>query len=102
MVSRAGAAGCRLVGASPISPQQLTDINSINFIDGIDGLCSGLVLIGIASLFLSHVFVNSAMTIGIIPVKGLPLPFISAGGSFLISCFMMVGIVMNVGVDSHD
>ena len=63
---------------------------------------SGLVLIGIASLFLSHVFVNSAMTIGIIPVKGLPLPFISAGGSFLISCFMMVGIVMNVGVDSHD
>ena len=63
---------------------------------------SGLVLIGIASIFLSHVFVNSAMTIGIIPVKGLPLPFISAGGSFLISCFMMVGIVMNVGVDSHD
>ena len=63
---------------------------------------SGLVLIGIASLFLAHVFVNTAMTVGMIPVKGLPLPFISSGGSFLLSCFMMVGIVMNVGVDSNE
>jgi rod shape determining protein RodA len=42
------------------------------------------------------------MTVGMIPVKGLPLPFISSGGSFLMSCFMMVGIVMNVGVDSTE
>jgi len=63
---------------------------------------SGLVLIGIASLFMAHVFVNIAMTVGMIPVKGLPLPFISSGGSFLMSCFMMVGIVMNVGVDSIE
>ena len=63
---------------------------------------SGLVLIGIASLFMAHVFVNIAMTVGMIPVKGLPLPFISSGGSFLMSCFMMVGIVMNVGVDSTE
>jgi rod shape determining protein RodA len=35
------------------------------------------------------------MTVGLIPVKGLPLPFISSGGSFLVSSFMMIGIVLN-------
>lgn len=58
---------------------------------------SGLVLIGISTIFLTHVFVNCAMTAGMIPVKGLPLPFISYGGSFLISSFMMIGLVLNFG-----
>ena len=57
---------------------------------------SGLVLVGIASVFLAHVFVNTAMTIGLIPVKGLPLPFISYGGSFLLLCYMMLGVVLNL------
>ncbi len=58
---------------------------------------SGLALMGIATLFLAHVFVNSAMTAGMIPVKGLPLPFVSYGGSFLVSCYMMVGMILNFG-----
>jgi rod shape determining protein RodA len=58
---------------------------------------SGLIIIGIASIFLSHVFINCSMATGLIPVKGLPLPFISYGGSFLISSFMMVGLVLNFG-----
>jgi len=56
---------------------------------------TSIILIGIASIMLAQVFVNSAMTVGLIPVKGLPLPFISAGGSFLVSSFMMLGIVLN-------
>ena len=56
---------------------------------------SGLVLVGIATIFLSHVFVNCSMASGMIPVKGLPLPFVSYGGSFLLSCFIMIGIVIN-------
>lgn len=60
---------------------------------------SGLVLIGFASIFLAHVFVNCAMTIGLIPVKGLPLPFISYGGSFLMASFMMAGVSMNLAVN---
>ncbi len=56
---------------------------------------TSIVLIGIASIILAQVFVNSAMTVGLIPVKGLPLPFISYGGSFLVSSFMMMGIVLN-------
>ena len=58
---------------------------------------SGLILIGIASIFMAHIFVNSAMASGLMPVKGLPLPFISYGGSFLVSSFMMVGLILNFG-----
>ena len=56
---------------------------------------SSLVVVGLASILLSHIFINSAMTIGLMPVKGLPIPFISAGGSFLLSCFIMIGLVVN-------
>ena len=56
---------------------------------------SGLVLVGLATIFLSHVFVNFSMASGMIPVKGLPLPFVSYGGSFLLSSFIMIGIVIN-------
>ena len=63
---------------------------------------SSLVLVGISTIFLTHVFVNCAMTAGMIPVKGLPLPFVSYGGSFLLSCFMMVGLVLNFGREKLD
>ena len=60
---------------------------------------SGLILIGLASIFMAHVFINSAMASGLMPVKGLPLPFISYGGSFLVSSFMMIGMILNFGRD---
>ena len=63
---------------------------------------SSLVLIGIATIFISHVFINTAMTVGLIPVKGLPFPFISAGGSFLITSFLMTGIVLKLSVNYSD
>ena len=63
---------------------------------------SSLILIGIGTIFLSHIFVNTAMAVGLIPVKGLPLPFISAGGSFLLSCFMMIGLALNMGINTFE
>ena len=63
---------------------------------------SSLSLIGIASIMLAHSFVNTAMTVGLIPVKGLPFPFISAGGSFLITSYIMVGLVINLSVNYSD
>ena len=63
---------------------------------------SSLALIGIATIFLSHVFINTAMTVGLIPVKGLPFPFISAGGSFLITSFLMTGIVLKLSGNYTD
>lgn len=51
---------------------------------------------GIFTMILWQVFQNIAMTLGIMPVTGLPLPFISYGGSSLIAFFMMLGLVQSV------
>ena len=63
---------------------------------------SSLILIGLGSILLAHVFVNTAMTVGLIPVKGLPLPFISAGGTFLISSYLMIGLIMRFSINYSD
>ncbi len=63
---------------------------------------SSLILIGLASILLAHVFVNTAMTVGLIPVKGLPLPFISAGGTFLITSYLMIGLIMRFSIHYSD
>ncbi|MEC8689523.1 MAG: rod shape-determining protein RodA [Candidatus Neomarinimicrobiota bacterium] len=71
----------------------------INLAHNANDRFSSLVLIGISTIFLSHIFVNCSMASGMIPVKGLPLPFISYGGSFLLSSFIMIGIVINFSKD---
>jgi rod shape determining protein RodA len=52
-----------------------------------------LVAGGIAAMFAFHVFVNVGMTLGLLPVTGLPLPFMSFGGSFYLGTAISVGIV---------
>lgn len=51
-------------------------------------------------LFLCHILVNVGMNIGLLPVTGIPLPFISAGGSSLAVCLITLGIVQNVAMQS--
>jgi rod shape determining protein RodA len=55
-----------------------------------------LTLIGILSVYFIHLFVNIGMVIGIIPVIGIPLPFVSYGGSSLLVNMFMLGIVANI------
>lgn len=55
-----------------------------------------LLALGVTVLFTVHVFVNIAMTIGLVPITGIPLPFISYGGSFVLSCCMLQGLVQSV------
>lgn len=55
-----------------------------------------IIAIGISSLFAVHVFVNIGMSLGLMPVIGIPLPFLSYGGSSLCSYMIMVGLLMNV------
>ncbi len=55
-----------------------------------------LLAIGVTVLFSVHVFVNVAMTIGLVPITGIPLPFISYGGSFVLSCCLLQGLVQSV------
>jgi len=54
-----------------------------------------LVLAGYATLLLTHVFINIGMTIGMMPVIGVPLPFVSYGGSSIVANMMMVALAMN-------
>ena len=55
-----------------------------------------LVAGGIVAILTLQVFVNIGMTIGIMPVTGLPLPFISYGGTSLIVWFSMIGLLLNI------
>ncbi len=55
-----------------------------------------LLALGVTVLLTVHVFVNIAMTIGLVPVKGIPLPFISYGGTFVLSCCLLQGLVQSV------
>lgn len=55
-----------------------------------------LLAVGVTVLFTVHVFVNIAMTIGLVPITGIPLPFISYGGSFVLSCCLLQGLVQSV------
>ncbi len=61
-----------------------------------------LVAVGVASILGFHIIVNVSMTIGLMPVTGLPLPFMSYGGSFLISCLIMVGLLVNLRAHGHN
>jgi rod shape determining protein RodA len=55
-----------------------------------------LLAVGVTVLFAVHVFVNIGMTIGLVPITGIPLPFISYGGSFVLSCCLLQGLVQSV------
>ncbi|MDF9827377.1 rod shape determining protein RodA [Ereboglobus sp. PH5-10] len=55
-----------------------------------------LIAIGVTMFFTVHVFVNIAMSIGLVPITGIPLPFISYGGSFLLCCCLLQGLVQSV------
>jgi rod shape determining protein RodA len=55
-----------------------------------------LVCIGVLAMFVFQTFQNVGMTIGIMPVTGIPLPFVSYGGSSIITAFAGIGLVLNV------
>jgi rod shape determining protein RodA len=55
-----------------------------------------LLASSIAILLMVHLFINVGMTLGITPITGLPLPFMSYGGSFIITCFLMMGVVQSI------
>jgi len=54
------------------------------------------ICMGVATVLLFHVLVNIGMVVGRMPVTGIPLPLMSAGGSNILSIFLMLGLVNNV------
>lgn len=57
---------------------------------------SRLISVGFASIIFVYVFTNTAMTIGALPVVGIPIPVISYGGTSVVSFFLMLGIINSV------
>lgn len=57
---------------------------------------AGLVIAGASGVFFAHIVVNIGMSLGLLPITGLPLPFISYGGSHLLSMMLLVGIVLSL------
>lgn len=62
---------------------------------------SSMMVFGLAGMFLTHILVNVGMTVGLMPITGIPLPFFSYGGSFLVICCVSLGLVMRVAWDSR-
>lgn len=57
-----------------------------------------MMVMGIVCMFLVHIFENIGMTIGLMPVTGIPLPFMSKGGSSLLANMIAIGLALNVGM----
>jgi rod shape determining protein RodA len=57
---------------------------------------SSLVAFGLMSSWFVHVLVNVGMTLNLMPITGIPLPFFSYGGSFMLACWLAVGILMRI------
>jgi len=62
---------------------------------------SSFLAYGIGSLFLAHITINLGAVLGLLPVMGVPLPFMSYGGSFLLTCWILLGILMSINRRNH-
>lgn len=59
---------------------------------------AALFLVGTSAILIIHVFVNGGMNLGILPITGIPLPFLSAAASSLLSLFLCIGLAESVAV----
>jgi rod shape determining protein RodA len=62
---------------------------------------SSLVVFGVLGLFFTHLFENVGMTINIMPITGIPLPFFSYGGSFVLATGLAIGLALRVAWDAR-
>lgn len=60
---------------------------------------ASLTALGLTVTLFVHIFINLGMTVGLMPVTGLPLPFMTSGGSALLTCMVIIGILSNISVN---
>jgi len=70
-------------------------LRTVHLADQFKNKFSSLIAIGIGTILAFHMLVNIGMTIGLFPVTGLPLPFISYGGTALLTNMFMIGLLLN-------
>lgn len=61
-----------------------------------------LTAVGLAAMLTFHVFINIGMTIGVMPITGLPLPFLSSGGSSLLANLIAIGLLLHIDTYRHE
>src|SRR5262249_47915671 len=66
-----------------------------------EDILAKLLATGIVSMFAFHIIVNIGMTIGIMPVTGVPLPLFSYGGSSLMLNLTAIGLLLGIGMRRH-
>ena len=57
-----------------------------------------LVPVGIVAILFAQMTINTGMTIGLLPITGMTLPFVSYGGSSMVATWIMVGLLLNIGM----
>ena len=62
---------------------------------------SSLVAFGLLGSWFVHVLVNIGMTLNLMPITGIPLPFFSYGGSFMLACWLAVGIIIRISSEGR-
>lgn len=62
---------------------------------------ASLVAFGLTAALFTHILVNVGMTIGLMPITGIPLPFFSYGGSFMLTCWLCIGILALVSSEGR-
>ncbi len=68
----------------------------ITYAQKITNKFASLSIIGFTTMLFVHLFINMAMTVGMFPVTGLPAPFLSYGGTFLLTCIVIIGMTNNI------
>jgi rod shape determining protein RodA len=62
---------------------------------------SSLVAFGLLASWFTHVFENVGMTVGVMPITGIPLPFFSYGGSFMLACWLAIGVLARISSEGR-
>lgn len=73
-------------------------IRSIRIARNAKDTFGSLIVIGVVCMQMAHIFENIGMTMGIMPVTGIPLPYLSYGGSFMWTNMISLGLILNVGM----
>ena len=64
--------------------------------DRADDVFGSLLAVGIVAMIVTQIFLNIGMTLGLMPITGVPLPLMSYGGSSLLATFVSIGLLLNV------
>ena len=61
-----------------------------------------LIIFGVMAMFFAHIIENIGMTIGLLPITGIPLPFISYGGTAMLINYLAFGVILNISMSRRS